>query len=244
MCEARAPATGEPVKCNYRSWAKSVFDQLLEEKPWFGIEQEFFLMDLKTGKPLGFPADGEPMPQFQYYCAAGAENSFGRAVINDHLDACIYAGLAISGINAEVAPGQWEYQIGPAEGITAGDELCISRYILSRIGELHGYGIELHPKPVKGDWNGSGCHTNFSTKSMREEGGLAVIKKAMEALAPAHADHMAVRSRISVLVMTCLSFFYARVCVCGETWIPVLIVTRQLTLPLPANFQPIAVRRG
>lgn len=191
MCEALAPGTDEPVKANYRSWAKSVFDQLLEEKPWYGIEQEFFLMDPKTGKPIGFPADGEPMPQFQYYCAAGADNSFGRAVINEHLDACIYAGLAISGINAEVAPGQWEYQIGPAEGIAAGDQLCMSRYILSRIAELHGYGIELHPKPVKGDWNGSGCHTNFSTESMRKEGGLSVIKKAMEALSTAHADHMA-----------------------------------------------------
>lgn len=189
MCDARAPS-GAPAKNNLRSWAKAVFDKCPEEKPWYGIEQEFFLINPKTGKPAGFPEDGMPPPQFQYYCSVGAGNAFGRAVIDECLEACIYAGLQISGINAEVAPGQWEYQIGPAEGIAAGDQLWISRYILGRIAEKHGYGINLEPKPVKGDWNGSGCHTNFSTESMRKEGGLAVIKKAMEALGPAHMDHM------------------------------------------------------
>lgn len=190
MCEAVAPVSGEPVACNTRGWAKSVFDAKLEEKPWFGIEQEFFLIDPKTGKPLGFPAHGYPEAQFQYYCSAGGANAFGRAIIDEHLEACIYAGLSISGVNAEVAPGQWEYQIGPAEGISAGDELWISRYILDRITEKHGLKVELHPKPVLGDWNGSGCHTNYSTASMRADGGLEVIKKAMSALADAHEDHM------------------------------------------------------
>jgi len=69
--------------------------------------------------------------------------------------------------------------------------MCVSRYMLNRISEKYGYAVELHPKPVKGDWNGSGCHTNYSTEPMRKEGGLAVIKKAMEALAEKHAEHMA-----------------------------------------------------
>ena len=128
----------------------------------------------------------------QYYCSVGGDCAYGREVVDEALEKFIYAGLQVSGINAEVAPGQWEYQIGPAVGIAAGDQMWISRYIINRVAEKSGYSIDYRCKPIKGDWNGSGCHTNVSTKAMRAEGGLAVIKTAMEALGHAHADHMKV----------------------------------------------------
>jgi glutamine synthetase len=120
---------GNSLENNHRMDANNTFNKCLEEKPWYGIEQEFFMINLDTGKPLGFRKDGHPNPQGQYYCSVGAGNAIGREIIDEHYQACLHAGLSISGINAEVASGQWEYQIGPVEGIAAGDQVSISMII-------------------------------------------------------------------------------------------------------------------
>ena len=203
MCETyKSDLT--PAANNNREWAKKIFDKNLIEKPWYGIEQEFFMM--KDGNPVGWNAQVEASVQGQYYCSVGAQNTFGRELIDKHYKACLYAELGISGINAEVAPGQWEYQIGPVEGINAGDQLWLSRYILQRIGEEFDIEIDFEPKPLKGDWNGSGCHTNYSTLSMREgsadKTGLAVINEAIEKLSFKHDEHMKLYGSGNELRMT------------------------------------------
>lgn len=166
LCETY-DTKGEPLPNNHRMKAKEVFDNKKDSKPWYGFEQEYFILNNKTREPLGFN-NGVADAQGKYYCSVGHDRAFGRDIMLDHLDMCLKAKLTVSGTNAEVAPGQWEYQIGPVEGIEAGDQLLISRYILERVGEKNGVLIEFHPKPLKGDWNGSGCHTNFSTLKMRE----------------------------------------------------------------------------
>ncbi len=195
LCDTYTPS-GEPLEQNSRNWAKELFDQKLEEKPWYGIEQEYFIIDKKTKLPLGFPSEGNPNPQGQYYCSVGAQNSFGRVIAEKHLSACLKAGINISGLNAEVAPGQWEFQVGPCEGIASGDHLWIARYLLIKVAENYGYEIDFEPKPVKGDWNGSGCHTNFSTINIREgrddKTGLDYINEAIEKLSLKHNEHMEV----------------------------------------------------
>lgn len=203
---------GNPLKNNHRVWAKSIFDKDIElglnEKPLYGLEQEFFLINPKTNKPLGFPENGNPNPQGQYYCSVGASNAFGRQILEDHLEACLYAGLNISGINAEVAPGQWEYQIGPCYDIDAGDQLWLSRYILHRVAEKHGVSITFHPKPItNGEWNGSGCHTNYSTKSTRQpitsgKSGYKHILDHMKKLEEKHKEHMEIYGSDNELRMT------------------------------------------
>lgn len=135
-----------------------------------GLEQEYIIYDTKTNRPLGWPSDGFPKPQGDYYCASGGSNVVGREFVDEHCKMCESIGIELSGINAEVMLGQWEYQIGPVDAIDGSDQLWISRYILHRLSEKYGYKIELHPKPLKGkDWNGSGMHVNFSTKQMRED---------------------------------------------------------------------------
>ncbi|NOY43352.1 MAG: glutamine synthetase [Planctomycetes bacterium] len=156
---------------------------------WLGFEQEYTIM--QNGKPLGFPVDGYPGPQGPYYCSVGSDNCVGRDIVEDHLDVCLEAGLSLTGINAEVMKGQWEYQLFGKGAKNACDDLWLSRYLLHRNSEQYGVVAELHPKPIKGDWNGSGMHTNFSTTAIREEGGEDYIKNLCEKFKHRHDDHIA-----------------------------------------------------
>ena len=122
----------------------------------------------------------------------GTGKVFARDLIEAHYRACLYAGVNISGINAEVMPSQWEFQVGPCEGITMGDHLWMARFLLIRVAEEWGVKVSLHPKPLAGDWNGAGCHSNYSTKAMREPGGMKAIEAAIEKLSHKHMEHIAV----------------------------------------------------
>ena len=168
-----------------------------QEDPWIGFEQEYTL--LKSEKPLGFPEDGYPAPQGPYYCGVGGDVVFGRPVVEAHTRACIAAGIMIYGINAEVLPGQWEFQIGyrgitgeSADPLTVSDHLCLARYLLLRIAEGFGVVPTFAAKPVTGDWNGAGMHTNFSTLRMRQTAGLHEIHRAITSLGAKHDEHIAV----------------------------------------------------
>lgn len=192
LCDTYAP-DGKPLESNTRFQCASVMRKASDLEPWFGIEQEYFIMRPEDELPVGFPTDGsEPEPQFRYYCGVGAGSVAGRQISDEHYKACLHAGVRVSGTNAEVALGQWEFQVGPCVGIEAGDHLWMARYILVRIAEAHGYRIELHPKPLAGHWNGSGAHVNFSTKAMREgDGALDEIYTAIERLSHKHEKHIA-----------------------------------------------------
>ncbi len=161
---------------------------------WFGFEQEYFLWNPATNKPLGFPAEGEPAPQGPYYCSVGATNAFGRNIIEEHLDACLDAGLNVEGINAEVAPGQWEFQIFAKGAKAAGDQIWVARYLLERIGETYGVWINWHCKPLgtDADWNGSGMHANFSNSVLRSAGSKDVYDRICQSFAPVVKEHIAV----------------------------------------------------
>ena len=154
-----------PHPTNTRAACAAIAEQVKSDDYWFGLEQEYTFFD--GARPLGFPEHGFPAPQGGYYCGVGADEVFGRPVVEAHLDACLAAGLSISGINAEVMPGQWEFQVGPLPAPQVGDELWLARWLLYRVGEEFNISATLDPKPARGDWNGAGCHTNFSTNKMR-----------------------------------------------------------------------------
>jgi len=175
-----------PHPSNTRAACVAVSERFKDQEAIFGIEQEYTFF--KDGRPHGFPAGGFPAPQGGYYCGVGADEVFGRDVVEAHLDACLRAGLHISGINAEVMPGQWEFQVGPVGTPQVGDELWLARWLLYRIAEDFGVAATLDPKPVKGDWNGAGAHTNFSTKAMRED--YDAIITACEALGKRADEHV------------------------------------------------------
>ena len=178
-----------PHQNNTRHISNYIFKKYYHERPWFGIEQEFFIINPNTKIPLGMFPNGETPPQADYYCGVGYGNCFGRPLAEDVLSHCLYSDLYVTGLNFEVAPGQCEFQIR-GEGIKACDELMIFRYILIRAAEKYSVKIDFHPKPVKGDWNGSGCHVNFSTSEMRSEGGYDVIIKSMDKLKEKHLEHI------------------------------------------------------
>ena len=205
MNEVRKP-DGSIHESNTRARLVEIAEKHKDEDAWFGIEQEYTFF--KGRSPLGWPNGGYPAPQGPFYCGVGADEVFGRDIVEDHMDICLKAGIQISGINAEVMPGQWEFQVGSLGPLEVSDQLWIARWILYRIAENYGVNATLHPKPVKGDWNGAGAHANFSTKPMRENGGLKIIESACEKLGRKHEEHIAVygahnEERLTGLHETC-----------------------------------------
>jgi glutamine synthetase len=188
MCEV-LNADGTPHPTNGRA---TIQDE--DEDFWFGFEQEYFLWDPKTDLPPGFPKGGYPAPQGPYYCSVGARNAFGRELIEEHMDICLEAGLNVEGINAEVAPGQWEFQIFAKGAKKAGDEIWVARYLLERTAESYGLAIDYEPKPLGkfADWNGSGMHANFSNGAMRDLGDESIFTKICEEFGKHIDRHMSV----------------------------------------------------
>ena len=174
-----------PHPTNTRAQLRPVAEEFANQAPLFGIEQEYTFFE--DGRPHGFPVGGFPAPQGFYYCGVGADEVFGRPVVERHLDLCLQAGLSLSGINAEVMPGQWEFQVGPLSPLEVSDQLWMARWLLYRVAEDFGISATLDPKPVQGDWNGAGAHTNFSTKAMRES--YPPIVAACEALGTNVEEH-------------------------------------------------------
>lgn len=193
LCEVFNP-DGTPHETNTRALLRRTLEGPGgQADAWIGIEQEYTLF--KGSAPLGFGSERRfPAPQGPYYCGVGADEVYGRELVEDHLRACLEAGLSIVGANAEVMPGQWEFQIGgPDSGpLQTGDHLWLARWLLYRLGEDYGISATLDPKPVTGDWNGAGAHTNFSTAEMREEGGMKAIRAACEKLSTRVKEHLAV----------------------------------------------------
>lgn len=190
MCDTY-DSNGDPLPSNKRAPAAAVFEQITEEhNPMFAYEQEYSLYF--QGTHLGFPEGGYPAPQGPYYCSNGANNAFGREIADAHMHVCNYMGLGVSGTNAEVMAGQWEYQIGPVVGIESADQLWISRWALHRVGEAFGAHVEFDPKTISGDWNGAGCHTNFCIKKFHLDNGegLKNILAAMPKLEAKHLEHI------------------------------------------------------
>lgn len=195
LCEVMNP-DGTPHSTNKRALLRNAMKKAAKQEPWIGFEQEYTLF--KGTQPLGWPDRGYPAPQGPFYCGVGADEVFGRQMVEEHTQACIDANLMIFGTNAEVMPGQWEFQIGyrglsteSADPLTVSDHLWMARWLLYRIGEDFDISAKLHPKPMKGDWNGAGKHTNFSTKATRDpKTGMSAIKKAIAKLEAKHDEHI------------------------------------------------------
>jgi len=187
MCEVMMPDGTTPHPSNMRA---TILD---DEGAWFGFEQEYFFY--KDGRPLGFPESGYPAPQGPYYTGVGFKNvgPIARQMVEEHLDLCLAAGINHEGINAEVAKGQWEFQIFGKGSKRAADEMWMARYLMQRLTEKFGVDIEYHCKPLGDtDWNGSGMHANFSTTYLREKGGKEYFEALMKAFEDAREDHIAV----------------------------------------------------
>ena len=205
LCEVRN-ADGSVHSTNTRRALAELQDELVKEDVLVGLEQEYTFF--QGQRPLGWPENGYPPPQGPFYCGVGADEVFGRGLVLEHMYSCLNYGIQLSGINAEVMPGQWEFQVGAGDPLKISDDIIVARFLLYLLGERHGINVSLDPKPVRGDWNGAGCHVNFSTKSMRENGGLEFIHEACVRLGDRHKEHIAVyghgnEARLTGLHETC-----------------------------------------
>lgn len=214
MCEVFNP-DGTPHVSNTRAKLREVLDKgAVNADSWFGFEQEYTLF--QDGRPLGWPEGGYPQAQGPFYCGVGTRKVFGRELVEYHTKKCIEAGIMIYGINAEVMPAQWEFQIGyrgvdgeSADPLNVADHMWIARWLLYRLAEEFDIEPSLENKPIKGDWNGAGQHTNFSTRDMRDPStGKQAIEKAIDALRESHNEHIllyghALEERLTGLHETC-----------------------------------------
>jgi glutamine synthetase len=187
LCEV-INSDGTPHESNHRARLKEAEKFANSNSFWWGFEQEYFLT--KEKHPLGFPMGGYPEPQGLYYCGVGGNQVKGRDLVEVHLKKCLDMGIQLTGVNAEVAVGQWEFQCFAKDTLKACDDLWVSRYLLYKLSETYGLDADLSPKPVKGDWNGSGCHTNFSDNSMRTEGNEDYFMSVLNSLDKRHLDHI------------------------------------------------------
>ncbi|MDT3446789.1 MULTISPECIES: glutamine synthetase GlnII [unclassified Pseudofrankia] len=185
MCEVEL-TDFTPHPTNTRAKARELAEKYADFAPHFGIEQEYTFF--QNGRPLGWPAVGFPEPQGPYYCGVGGEKMPGRDIVEKHTQACMDAGLAIEGTNAEVMMGQWEFQIGVLPAPAIGDQIWVARWLLHRIAEDFGASVSFAAKPVPGDWNGAGAHTNFSTKQTMESWDAIVT--CCEALGTRVMEHV------------------------------------------------------
>lgn len=206
---------GSAHESNSRAQLRAVLDAGAgEHDPWVGFEQEYTMFDGR--QPLGWPETGFPGPQGPYYCGVGADEAFGREIVEEHARMCLDVGIMFYGINAEVMPGQWEFQIGwrgsdkeSAGVLKVSDHMWLARWLLYRIAEDYGVTISTHNKPIEGDWNGAGMHTNFSTKATRDKNdGMKAIEAAVDALSKKHDAHIklyghALDRRLTGLHETC-----------------------------------------
>lgn len=189
LCEVLNP-DGSLHASNSRAKLREVLDAgAAKAEALFGFEQEYTFMKADRS-PLGFPTGGFPGPQGPYYCGNGVNNIYGREVYEEFMQACLDAGLAFAGANWEVMPGQAEFQIGAVDGLTAADHVWLARWLLQRIGEKYGVGVSLDAKPIKGDWNGAGMHTNFSTREMRSPNGFEAIEEACRRIGQKRQEHL------------------------------------------------------
>lgn len=203
LCEVFL-VNGDPHPSNTRAPLREVNEMYAKYESLFGMEQEYTLF--QGQQPLGWPKDGYPAPQGPYYCSVGANFVFGRSIAEKHMDGCLRAGLQLAGINAEVMPGQWEFQIGPLSPLEVGDQMILARWLLDRYAEEEGVHVSYQSKPVKGDWNGAGCHTNFSTNQMRDSYEACI--DACEALGQEIEKHIknygeGIEDRLTGLHETC-----------------------------------------
>jgi len=173
MCEVCLPDEHRtPHETNYRAKLRDAMgDSAVTKELWIGFEQEYFFTS--GDKNVFWPGEGEPIKDSRYYCSSGGSVKC-RKLVREHASFCNALGIQIMGYNAEVSPGQWEYQCFASDPLAAADALWVSRYLLELMAEDLEIGVDWHPKPHSG-WNGSGCHANFSTKEMRESGGKDVF---------------------------------------------------------------------
>jgi glutamine synthetase len=185
MCEVWG-VDENPHPTNKRFELEEIESKYKDEHIWVGIEQEYTLF--KDLKPLGWPMHGKPSPQGDYYCGRNE----GEWLARKHMDLCLSAGVKLSGINSEVMLGQWEYQVGADNPLRISDDLWVARWLMEKVCAKYEVTVTLDPKPIEGDWNGAGAHTNFSTKTMREDGGDKVIHQAIKSLETKHYEHIQV----------------------------------------------------
>jgi len=188
LCETYDYAK-KPTLSNVRKTCIEVMQKTEDHQPWFGFEQQYTFLDLHERHPLGWPLKGFPGPQGPYYCGVGSGKIYGRDIVEAHYRSCLYAGISIFGINAQVLPSQWEFQVGPVEGITVADDLWMAKYILERVAEDFGVIVSFNPKPV-GNLIDASAHCLFSSKSMRETGGIKHIEEAVVKLRHTEDNNM------------------------------------------------------
>jgi glutamine synthetase len=202
MCELRI-GSGRIHPTDTRAMTRHSFENsavIRDQRALFSAEQEFFFFDKATKAPHGWTIKST-LPRDEYYCGVNRSLKVEREIINELYEKCLACDIPICEASQEVSPAQWKYRIGPAPAPLIGDLLYFAKFILFRLCERHDLYPAFNPKPIKGDWNGSGCHFTISTRhtrhsvkdpadSSRFSCGSARIREITDKMSDNHEDFM------------------------------------------------------
>lgn len=191
--DEHSPCPGDP-----RHALAGVVDEYraLGLTPVVAVELEFYLLDMRNGKPRPpvSPVTGRPLDVDSLHSIDELEHFGG--FVEDVYAACEAQNVSADTALSEFGVGQFEINLKHLpDALRAADEAVLLKRIIRGVARKHGFTATFMAKPFSG-MSGNGCHVHFSALdgdghnifSDGGEAGTPVLRHAVAGLIDSMAD--------------------------------------------------------